>query len=322
MKKRIAILFSTVLFCICTMLGMVGCDADGYNEYNEDYPVTVTYYFNEGRINSYPNEKYLNLHYQANAYIVAPGAVTSFAAVQRPGYFIDGWYYAKRDAQGNVMKDENGYVLSSGEAFDFSKRVNQNIALVPGWTHKVSVLFRNCESIKQEVDGETVYQEHSIVVSDEGNLKKPSFEKTKRGAWIKGYAWDEGLTEPIVFGKDGLSVYDLLARTDESCPTDKDGNLVLTVYTRLYGVEAKFIDTITGETYPIRVGAGEKLTVPTEEEFFRGKSEFYLSYKAGQFSDAIDLTDGADFYELTDKLSARPTLSADKESMVLEIYVK
>lgn len=315
MKKRIAILFSGILFCICTMLCMVGCDSENFNEYNENYPVTVTYYFNEGKINSYPKETYLNLHYSANAYIVAPGTVTIFPEVQRTGYFVNGWYYAETDAQGNVVKDENGYVLSSGKKFDFSStRVNENLALVPGWTHNVKVVFEGCTPYSDK--------DFSVKISDGEKLEYPSYEKTKKGAWIKGYYWDDSFTEAIVFGKDGLDVYALLERTNENTPVDDEGCLELTVYTKYYSVEVQFIDTITNNRYTMKIGANETLLVPTEEEFFRGKSEFYLSHRGTEYSDEIDLTNGKDFDELTKKLPARPTLSEDKESMILEIYVK
>lgn len=322
MKKRIAVLFSAVLFCICTMLGMVGCNAGNKGEFNENYPVTVTYYFNEGQINSYSQEKYLNVHYRANSYIVQPGAVTILPELQRGGYFVNGWYYAQTDGNGNVIKDENGYALASDRKFDFNSRVNQSIALVPGWTHKVNVVFKDNEQIAYSNGSETIYQSYNIVISQSDMLNKPSFEKTKRNARIKGYYWDEGLTQAVDFGENGLSVNALLDRLDGSAQEDESNNLVLTLYTKFYSVAATFIDPITNATYVIKVEAGEKLTVPENEEFFRGKSGYYLSYNWGNYSNELDLSNGATFYDLTQRMSSRPALSDDKESVVMEIYLK
>ena len=210
------------------------CACGGSGGVPSGYDVTVTYYFNGGNMTLYTNLTELTVRYRKGSLIAEPGVSTNqLPDVKKSGYSPAGWYFAETDAEGVLVKDENGNPKPSDRRFDFSKdRVDADVTIVIIWSGKIRVYVENLyimAGLKYQADYESGDSftdpglEYSVVES--GESKK-----------VVGYYWSydkatDTYSDPIDFSV-GLTFDDLKAHLADE--PEKEGEYpILRIYAKL-----------------------------------------------------------------------------------------
>lgn len=109
MKKTrfILLLCMIVVFTVAIAL-LVGCNVDGIN-YDYDYIVTFDYNVDGLRVPTNCKPQYLGV--KEGDRLIAPGANEQFKDYTINNFYNEGWYTAAYDANGNVIKNEDGSVM-------------------------------------------------------------------------------------------------------------------------------------------------------------------------------------------------------------------
>lgn len=130
MAKRSLLKKAVTLLAVCVLAGLsclflASCKEETVKKY--DYLVTFDY--NYGKINADCNNQYLGV--KKNSLVgLKPGLDTNFKEQGVQGYYVEGWYTAKTDADGNPVKDETTGMIVVDEKWDFeTMRVNSDITL-------------------------------------------------------------------------------------------------------------------------------------------------------------------------------------------------
>ena len=128
---------------------LVACNKNGARKF--DYYVTFDY--NVGNLTTNKLEQQYVGVKNGSHITIRPGYSDSFNERTIFGYFIDGWWTAKLDSEGNPIVDENGFVQLDKE-WDFSKQtVSENITLYANFQRQYTVKFVD---IVTEAESETV----------------------------------------------------------------------------------------------------------------------------------------------------------------------
>ena len=225
LKLLILLLVAVLAFAI------VGCGSR--NGVPSDFKVKVTYCFNGGSINEYSGLTELSLYYRKGSVVAEPGKSTAELPVpKRSGYSVGGWYYAEKDANGELVRDDNGNVKASSRMFDFTTdKAEEDTWLVVVWVGKIRVTFVNLYLNGMDTCYTATYE------SGKAFNRPPVATSWIDGENIKiaGYYWsfDEQTGEysdPIEFGS--LTFDDLNARLPEE-PEMQGEYILLQVYVKL-----------------------------------------------------------------------------------------
>lgn len=134
-KGLVSILFA--LACVCVFAGCkIGDTLDDYiNDYNLD--AQVTYYANEGKFNN--NQKIKTLYLTSGSKALDIGVVvnsvgTPINVSYNDDYEFGGWFYAEKDADGNVVyaDEDKQTVVLSDQAVDFDDPLEKDEQWVIG----------------------------------------------------------------------------------------------------------------------------------------------------------------------------------------------
>jgi len=169
------------------LLCLAGCGGDETLE-QRGYTVSVIYDYNGGTADGLPQLKML---YKPDQPLLAPGSTAEFKEPTLDRYHsLDGWYLARTDGEGNVIRDENGQPLTEVAPFVFAgARANTNITLVAKWKDKPTV--------ELHVPGhETITEPFSVGASVTENLLTGLLPDVQDKTLL-GYYADEACTERI-----------------------------------------------------------------------------------------------------------------------------
>ena len=96
------------LLCLAAallLLCLAGCGKDKTLE-ERGYTISVVYDYNGGTADGLPQ---LKMYYKPDQPLLAPGDTAEFKEPTLDRYHsLLGWYLARTDEEGNVIKDENG----------------------------------------------------------------------------------------------------------------------------------------------------------------------------------------------------------------------
>lgn len=178
----------------------------------KDYDYLVTFDYNVG--DKYKSDNKLTdrdvqlfLGVGDNSLVgLKPGDRNDFASMSFSGYYCDNkWYLPQLDAEGNIVKDENG-IVALGEEWNFeTMRVTADVTLYANLVQKVEMKF---------VDSQTGDVVKTISDGEPGKTRnKPSSRQqpSKDNSTLYEYYADAECTQvfswPYTFGKDDVTVY-------------------------------------------------------------------------------------------------------------------
>jgi hypothetical protein len=223
MKRKIYALLIALILCLGALPIFGSCSSSG--DLLADYNVIVTYYFNGGKMETYESRTSLDVYYQAGSPIVEPKQGASLKEVSLSGYYVEGWYYAELDEEGNVRFDADGNAIASDKQFDFAtERPTASLALVVKWGSSIRVVFKNLtvgsSDYKKDIGEGTLLTKPGITSVGSGTSKKS----------IYGYYWADQTNgvypadQAVDFG-NGISLSEL--RTHLSADPETDGQFTL-----------------------------------------------------------------------------------------------
>lgn len=203
-KISLKLLICTLIVVVLATL-LVACNDDEAD--HADHYVTFSY--NLGNIKGEAPDQYLSVY--DNALIsIRPGYSNDFSEPVIAEYYLEGWYLpADLDADGNPVKDENGFVLL-GEEWDFkTERVHSDITLYGKWLKKTVMHFIDRKT------GDEVHGRNGNIMSEPGgrtNEPTESYAPTLSGHTFLGkyYVAQTGTQEfkwPYTFGTEDVYVY-------------------------------------------------------------------------------------------------------------------
>ncbi len=185
MKRIEKLLFFVAIAVLLLCLG--GCGDEKTLE-ERGYTVTVLYDYNGGTADGLPQLKML---YQPDQPLLAPGSSAEFKEPTLDRFHsIRGWYLAKTDGEGNILKDENGNTLTEDTPFVFKgARAGDNITLVAKWKEKptVEVHIPGMDPVTEPFNPGTKVTENLLA----GILPE------RRGMTFFGYYSDEDCTHRV-----------------------------------------------------------------------------------------------------------------------------
>lgn len=202
MKKYLKLTIIIVaLATLCTAL--VAC-SDGEKEIKYDYLVTFKY--NVGNIDAKCEDQFLGVK-KDSPIGIQPGYSDNFKLAEITGYYVEGWYTAKVDEEGNPIVDSETNKVELDEKWDFEgeKKVNSNVTLY------ANILKKPTLSFVDRKDGTVV----NVMVETPGTVRRQPSETTapqKEGATFYGYYYanetgDEQFSWPYTFGTEDDVVY-------------------------------------------------------------------------------------------------------------------
>ena len=116
-----------IVLAVCTVTALIaGCSigektADRFLKENGAQDKCVTYSASGGKFNDNNNLNLLHLYYKEENEVIYDFTKTSDISIARSGYVFNGWTYARLDADGNPVYDENKeYLVPSDRAVDTS----------------------------------------------------------------------------------------------------------------------------------------------------------------------------------------------------------
>ncbi len=199
------VIMALTLFVALTLLG--ACQTA-----TKDYDYLVTFDYNVGDKYKSDNklaarDVQLFLGVGDNSLVgLKPGDRNDFASMSFSGYYCDNkWYLPQLDAEGNIVKDEDG-IVALGEEWDFeTMRVTADVTLYANLVQKVEMKF---------VDSQTGDVVKTISDGEPGKTRnKPSSRQqpSKDNSTLYEYYADAECTQvfswPYTFGKDDVTVY-------------------------------------------------------------------------------------------------------------------
>ncbi|MGN1041958.1 MAG: hypothetical protein ACI4SK_00590 [Christensenellales bacterium] len=200
MKSKVKIvLFATLLLAIFGALA--GCSE---NVATAKYDYLVTFDYNVGELNANCQDQYLGV--KENGLIaIQPGYSSNFKLYEVTGYYVEGWYTAKLDADGNAVVDDatKRVVLDRKWNFD-TDRVNKSFTLYANLVGTSALIFvdRATGEVLDRVTGKP---------GDSKSQPSQTLAPKKDGFTLYGYykaaTGDEEFSWPYSFGTEDTTVY-------------------------------------------------------------------------------------------------------------------
>ena len=151
--RRLLILpFILIAFALLCVLGVVACGGNDSSELSlvrMGYSVAVTYDYNGGTANGASS---LRIRLRPNSLVPAPKDTGNVRVPGRPGYTFRYYCVAQEDAEGNLLRDENGKLIP-GDVWNFeSDRVGEEedeVTLVAQWWQNYSLVMHYGDNFEQ-----------------------------------------------------------------------------------------------------------------------------------------------------------------------------
>lgn len=181
-----------------------GCIAVGCNNETSKghYDYLVTFNYNFGNMDANCPEQYLGV-LENSLVAIQPGYSDDFREYTVNGYFIEGWYTAKSDDEGNPIVGEDK-IVQLDKKWDFkTQRVTQNITLYANLMKKpvLSIIDRDTGTVLSEIES-----------LPGAKRDRPTIDPKKEGYSFTGVYYaqatgDEEFVWPYVFGTQNEEVY-------------------------------------------------------------------------------------------------------------------
>lgn len=186
-RKGILYLLSGALLAVILLLSSCG---EGQTEKSYDYLVTFNY--NIGSLDATCPDQYLGVK-SGGLVGIQPGFSDDFRLSPVSGYYIEGWYTAKLDSDGNPRVDSGtGRVILDRKWSFESDKVSADMTLYANLLRQSNLLYVDIET------GETVM---TSIGTPGGTLNKPMslFAPKKEGYTLLGYYKDAEKTEAFAW---------------------------------------------------------------------------------------------------------------------------
>ena len=208
-RNKIKLLIAALALATLLAAVLVGCN----NHKTDSYAHLVTFNYNLGNeiTGNAPNQ-YLGVKEDNSLVSIRPGYNdSSFAEASVSGYYLEDWYEAELDAEGNVQLEEDGRVKLKATPWDFANgRVTKDITLYAKFVKSPRLLFIDIDTGEQvgEIDGKRP--------GERRNTPSIGFEPTKTVNGVpytfkKHYYVDKEKTAefvfPYTFGTEDQEVY-------------------------------------------------------------------------------------------------------------------
>lgn len=190
---------------ICVLIALAfGCIAVGCNGENikGHYDHLVTFNYNFGNMDANCPDQYLGV-LDNSLIAIQPGYSDKFSEYTVNGYFIEGWYTAKADIEGNpIIGDDN--VVELDRKWDFkTQRVTEDITLYANLVRKpvLSIIDRGSGKVLSEIES-----------LPGAKRDRPTLDPQKEGYSFTGVYYAESTGErefvwPYTFGTENEEVY-------------------------------------------------------------------------------------------------------------------
>lgn len=176
MKRKILIAMLSAL-AVCSAAFAAGCAVgqETYQQYLDRNKATarVTYNANGGLFETRKEVK--DIYYPANSPVLNVGVdeIDNRVKMEYPGYVFDGWFTPARDAEGNILyEDDAKTVVKLGEELQFPYRIQdkEQIVLYAKWVLDKVVEFRlvsdkpvTVQTTVKDENGEDKTEEKTVV---------------------------------------------------------------------------------------------------------------------------------------------------------------
>lgn len=195
------------LLLVCALVALTLCvvlSACNTSQAKPDYDYLVTFDYNVGTLDANCQTQYLGV--KANSLVgLKPGTRDDFKQYEASGYYLEGWYLPEKDADGNVLVDEETQMVKLSEKWDFSTmRVNSDVTLYARLLRVPTMIFVD------RATGEEVKRENG---TPETRKERPSsvVAPTKEGYTLYEYyaeaTGDATFAWPYDFGTEDVTVY-------------------------------------------------------------------------------------------------------------------
>lgn len=155
-KKRISFCAMIVL-CFALALIFTSC-TDSESLAGRGYTVEVIYDYNGGSVDEAQKRV---LYYKPDQPLLKPGDSMEFKEPEMNAFYtIDGWYLAKKDENGAVLRDADGKILTEETPFDFvHARATESCTLVAKWKETPTITIKvdgRADDIRTYTEGDSI----------------------------------------------------------------------------------------------------------------------------------------------------------------------
>lgn len=160
-KSKIIAILCVVMLGALALVILTGCNPEG-TQHHYDYLVTFNYNVDNLKDPNDPDKKletaseteYLGV--LAGSKLVEPGSISEivFQKFEIKGYFIEGWYTAELDAEGNPVKDDNGDIVLKDKWNFKTDTVSSDMTLYAKLLKKVQFRIMTGENSFVVIDGQ------------------------------------------------------------------------------------------------------------------------------------------------------------------------
>lgn len=198
MKTKVRKTIVLAVLVLTAAMALSAC-SDGGGQ--ASYDCLVTFNYNTGNMSTVAKDQYLGVK-KGGRVIIQPGYSNDFTLYEISGYYVEGWYLAETDSDGNVL-DEDGNVFDANAEIESRKKVKlaakwnfeadtveKSVTLYANLVKSPSVIY------KDGLTGEVVKTDSSRV----GEAKsRPSsvVAPKKEGYTLYDYYSDEAMTEKV-----------------------------------------------------------------------------------------------------------------------------
>lgn len=206
-----------IIICVLVALGLsavlVACNNTGSTIH---YDYTVTFDYNEGKTGEDFNivaqpiaKQYIGV--DKNSLVgVRPGGDNAIKETTIQRYYVDGWYLAKYDENGEPVKNPDTGVVQLDREWDFDNdRVNENITLYANLKKQAGLIFVD-RATGEPVGGENGerYRVPGTEMSEPSSALQPSKSGyTFLGKYYESNDSDKEFDWPHIFGTEDTYVY-------------------------------------------------------------------------------------------------------------------
>lgn len=199
MKKRIK---NTIVLAVLVLVAAMVLSACSDGGSQASYDCLVTFNYNTGNMSTVAKDQYLGVK-KGGRVVIQPGYSDSdFPLYDISGYYVEGWYLAETDADGNVLDEDGNVFDANAEIADRKKvklatkwnfdtdTVEKSVTLYANLVKSPSVIY------KDGLTGEVIKTDSSRVgetKSRPSNVVAPK----KDGYTLYDYYSDEAMTVKV-----------------------------------------------------------------------------------------------------------------------------
>ncbi|MDE6401865.1 MAG: InlB B-repeat-containing protein, partial [Clostridiales bacterium] len=141
-----------VLAALC-VFGCVACAHEFLTEeeVKKDYPIAVIFDYNGGNVEG---ESTTKIRIKEDSYVPEPGnaQLSNLAAPTRAKYTLKGFFVAKTDENGEVVRDEDGKIVPEREWNFKTDKPTEDITLCADWWQNYEMVLHYGNNLTKSVD--------------------------------------------------------------------------------------------------------------------------------------------------------------------------